>query len=210
MPYRTHAIPAIILWLMVFIQAANAATTTIQVDATNTIPNVIANAIIADGEGDDWTEAVLRIDLTGGSVYNEPGFGSDGAPSSAFIGLVPTLKFDTYVGIIDDPTAGFPGGAGDISCEETGTCFTLEPPNIFISWFNTRVTDTAPVQIANISLTDDAAGVWTLTTSYTNGLVESSGVVIDGVMVPEPGALTVLGVGVLGLMRRRRSVGNTR
>jgi PEP-CTERM motif-containing protein len=178
--------------------SAMAATTTIQIDLTNTIPNVIANKIIADGEGDDWTGAIIRIDLTAGSVYNTPSFDADGVQAWLW-GLVPLLRWDSALGIANDGTGGIVrcieacnfnlSGTGDGAADYT--------------WFNASTGDTAPVQIANISLTDDAAGVWSLITSFANGQTLSSGNVINGVMIPEPGTMALLGLATVCLIRRR-------
>jgi PEP-CTERM motif-containing protein len=182
--------------------SAMAATTTIQIDLTNTIPNVIANAIFADGEGDDWIDAALQIDLTAGSIYNAPAFDADGTQANLW-GLVAGLQWDSAVGIAND------GSGGGRWC--AGSECPFPPQNLGgtgvgaaqIGWFNTVTTDTAPVQIANISLTDDAAGVWSLITSFANGQTLSSGSVINGVMVPEPGTMALLGLATVCLIRRR-------
>jgi hypothetical protein len=78
------------------------------------------------------------------------------------------------------------------------------PYAVNMLWVNTRTTDTGGNRIGNISLTDDARGTWTLITSFAGGvLVQSSGVVINGAMVPEPSALTLLAAGGLVLVKRK-------
>ncbi len=202
MPYRSSVATGIALCLLAVACPATAATSTIEIDPTNTIPNVIANALIADGEGDDWTGAVLQVDLTAGSVYNDPGFDSDGV-QEALWGFVPLLRWDSAIGIAGDGSAGIAGGC----------CIRPHPQNLSgtgvgaaqITWFNTATDNTAPVQIANISMTDDAAGVWSLITSFASGQVRTSGPVINGVMAPEPTSLALLSMSGLMLVRVRGS-----
>ncbi len=176
-----------------------AGSSTFFVQADNTIPNTVANAFYVDGQGDDWTGAVLRIDLTSGSVYQNAS-GGNAAPSSAFIGFVPELKFDTYVGIIDDPSAGIAGGAGDLG----GGPLSLDAPQISVTWFNTNTTDTGQVQAGNITLSHDATGTISLITSFANSQTLQTGVIESGLIFPEPASLALLGLGGLAVLRRRR------
>ena len=57
-----------------------------------------------DGSGDHMVavagtpNAPMLIEVIGGVFYNSP-FGNDGAPSSAFFPVFPSLEFDTFVTI---------------------------------------------------------------------------------------------------------------
>ncbi len=157
------------------------------------VPGFVANAINWDGPS-EWTSAGIVVDLTAGSVYNNTN-GGDGPPSTAFIGFVPALAFDTHVGIIDDGSAGIAGGAGDIG----GGPQSADAPQISLSWFNTATGDTGGQQIGMITLSEDAAGTWT----YVSQGVATSGVVVNGALVPEPASLALLGLGGLAALRRR-------
>tara|TARA_R110002111_G_scaffold95747_1_gene147880 strand:+ start:266 stop:856 length:591 start_codon:yes stop_codon:yes gene_type:complete len=178
--------------------SASAATSAWSVNGSNIVPNTVANSLNVDGEGDDWTGAVLRVDLTSGSFYQN-GSGGNAAPSSAFIGFVPELEFDTYVGIIDDSSAGIAGGAGDLG----GGALSLDAPQFSATWFNTATDNTGAALVANLTLTPDAAGTWELITSFAGGQLRSSGVVEGGALVPEPATLALMGLGGIAALRRR-------
>ena len=182
--------------------SAMAATGGFSVDGTNTVAGVVANALTADGEGDDWTGAVLRVDLSAGSLYNDPGFDSDGT-QAALWGFVPQLPWDSAVGIANDGSAGIAGGAGDLGCvgqslAGSGACAGS------ITWFNTAVADTAAVQIGNISADAQAQGTWELILSFAGGQTRTSGIVEDGAFVPEPASLALMGLCGISALRRRR------
>ncbi len=123
-----------------------------------TDPNVptgyVANEIIWDGGGTvDWPSAALRIDLSVGSFYQDP-YGSDGPNIQPVIDLFPTVEFDTHVGITGDATAAIIGGAGDVG----GGSFSMNAPQLSVSWFNYDYTNTGLTRIGMITLSDDAVG----------------------------------------------------
>ncbi len=103
----------------------------------------------------------LRIDLSAGSFYQDP-FGTNGPSPQAFIGLIPTLAFDTYVGIIGDSTGFIAGGAGDLG----GGPLSMDAPQMSVAWANNTKTDTGYHRNGMLTLSDDAVGTGQM---YTRG-----------------------------------------
>ncbi len=143
--------------LMSFATTVNADTAIFGIHGI-TDPNVpagyVANEVFWDGGGTvDWPSTALRIDLSVGSFYQDP-FGSNGPSPQAFIDLIPTLEFDTYVGIIGTSPTYIPGGAGDVG----GGPLSLDAPQLSVSWGNADPTNTGLVRIGMVTLSDDAVG----------------------------------------------------
>ncbi len=179
--------------------ASNAALGSIsinQVDDPLVPDGYVANEIVWDGGGtEDWTSAGLLVNLPTGTTYQTPDVGGDGAPSDFVIGIVPEVEFDTYVGIIGDGSGSIADYAGDI----VDQAFSLDAPQIYVSWYNSATNDFGPVRIGMITLSEDATGDWTLISAG----VTYSGDVVNGAMVPEPATMGLLGLGGLALLRRR-------
>jgi len=161
---------------------------TFSVDANNTVAGVVANTLTADGAGVDWTASVLVANLSTGSVYN--GSPDSNGPQSGFWGLpgFDILEWDTWVGTpaIEQPNSfpvgeGIndvgPLGAGDLSSPALSLAGNL----ISASWGDTFTSETGPTRIANLSLTNDATGTWTMLTAFAGDLIVRTNGTIAGV-----------------------------
>lgn len=72
-----------------------------------------------------------------------------------FWGTIPDLEFDSWVGIPGDDIGSIFGSAVDLG--DSGPA-VLADQKVSVTWFNTDITDTGPVRIANISLNRGCAG----------------------------------------------------
>ncbi len=149
-----------------------------EVNPNNTVPGVVANSLIARGNGADWQTGEILMILTQGTVYNDPNFDSQ-LPQPNFWNAFPDLEFDSWVGIPGDTTTSILGGAGDLG--DPGPA-VIAGQKVSVTWFNTDQTNTGTSRIANISLTDDARGTFTVIAGFSpNTLLQESGWVINGV-----------------------------
>jgi len=190
MPCRPLFVYAIAVGLFHMAIASAAPSVGVDVNSDNTIPNIVANSIFADGGGIDWTGAALALDLNTGSVYNATQADSAGS-QEAFWQFVPELEFDSWVGIPGDGAAGIAGGAGDLDGTNSVPTTGLTGQGnqtASISWFNTSKLDTGSNRIANISLTDDAVGTWSLgvTFAFMPNLIYLTNPIINGELIWDP------------------------
>ncbi len=154
-----------------------------EVNPDNTIPNTVANSLIANADGGDWNSAVLLIELVSGSVYSAPEFDSL-QPQLNLWTFVPELEFDSWVGIPGDGTGAVFGGAGDLG--DFGPA-VIADQKASVTWFNTDITNSGPTRIANMTLSNDAFGRWSVIAGFSGALLlTESGFVTNGVMADNP------------------------
>ena len=150
------------------------------VDHNNTIPGTVANKLIANGNGADWITAAVLMNLSTGSVYNDPSFDAD-VPQQNFWSTFPDLEFDSWVGVPGDSTTSILGAAVDLG-DDPGDA-VIADQKVSAAWFNTDPTNTGPTRIANITLTNDAMGTFSLRASFTGNPVQvlfEDGYVVNG------------------------------
>ena len=136
----------------------------------------------------DWMASQLLVTLDSGEVYQNMAGGV--GPSNAILWpLFPGLEFATH---IDPPNIA--GGALDLVGGPTGVQF--DESGINIAWYNTETDDVGAVNVARVTLSEDAAGEWQFLAS-SNGqdwLVINDGTIADGVMTPEVAGSPTLGL----------------
>jgi len=122
-----------------------------EVNPANTIPNTVANSLIVNGDGGDWNTAELLMQLTAGSIYNDPDFDSL-QQQAQFWDVFPQLEFDSWVGLPGDNTGSVFGGAGDLG--DPGPA-VIADQKASVTWFNTDLTNTTQIRIANMTLSNN-------------------------------------------------------
>ncbi len=154
-----------------------------EVNPANTVPGVVANSLIVDGAGGDWNVAELLLELDTGSVYNDPDFNAF-LPQQNFWPSRPDLEFDSWVGVPGDFTNSIQGPAIDLG--DPGPV-VMADQKVSIIWFNSDLTNTGPVRIANMALSDDAQGTWSVIVGFSGQVfLTQTGWVVNGVMQLTP------------------------
>jgi MYXO-CTERM domain-containing protein len=177
-----------------------------------------------DGAGDGTINTVLSTGFSnihtigGGTFFNDNTFGTDLPPSSAFVGLVPALAFDTW-GTIGANRSDDPGGsavsldpdAAITSTNITGGWFNSNPPNIVgAATANANLSSGFGTLLWNITIStpDAGASVANITSLINGNLVifeqAPGGALAHGSPAPTPGALGLFGIAGLAGLRRRR------
>ncbi len=152
-----------------------------EVDPHNTIPGVVANKLIANGNGADWLSAALLLELDSGYVYNDPTLNSN-QPQQNVWSIFPDLEFDSWVGIPGDGTSSILGAATDLG-DPVGPA-VISGQKVSVAWYNSSSSDTGPTRIANISLSEDAQGTFTIRASFSGPepiVLFDTGWIVDGV-----------------------------
>ncbi len=127
----------------------------VAVDHGGALPGYKTFDLIADSAS-DWTGAAMLMTVSQGSIYQDP-VGGDTAPNPGFFDAFPTLEFDTYLSANDNAVMVI-GGAGDVF----GDGLRFDTQELDVSWIDTATDDVGQVHLARITLSDDAAGTWSL------------------------------------------------
>ena len=164
----------------------------------------------------DWLSAQMIVtldapgqiyqDLMGDASPQSPGDPNPQSPNPAFFPLVPSLEFDTYLsnGVLGESVSW--SEALDL-CLGCGPVFDSD--HISFLWYTTGTEDIGTLALARVTLADTANGTWQfVATAMPQGgprVEVPAGIVANGVMyIPEPAMMSLLGLGGLALMRRRR------
>ena len=154
----------------------------------------------------DWTQCQLLIALDSGAVYQESFFGAElttVGPTPEQIAFSPSIEFDSYVQGAGGEV-GVAGGAVDIG---GAAASTFDTTGIDFAWFTTETDDIGVLMLAQATLSDDAMGTWALRVSNAAGantVVLDGGPVENGALIPEPATMSLVVLGALAMLRRRR------
>ena len=107
---------------------------------------VPASQLLGGREGGGWTNVRLDLQLTAGSMYQDP-YGSNREPNPLLYTYFPDLEYDTY--------AAGPGGYPSMmSFVES----SIDNDTFAASWFDMTDSGSGVFRLAQITLSDDAAG----------------------------------------------------
>ena len=139
----------------------------------------------------EWTNARLELALASGTIYQDPAYDQE-YPQTGFWGMVPALEWDSFFSAPGFEAPGFASKAGD------GWTDT----SVMRSWFDDVDTGAGTFVGARMTLSDGATGPYSILLfddANPGVATEMSGI------IPEPMTLTLLGLGGLALIRRRRA-----
>jgi hypothetical protein len=160
---------------MVGTASAQPSNTGFVIDPTNTIPGHTAYSVFVNADDGDavsnpeiWFRSEMVVELTRGSFHNGPPSAPQLPPFQYQIEADPDRAFDTYVGIID--TAGTTSifGASGLCCQTSPT-----PPaeQLFdVKWGQALQTTSDYTKIANVTVSNDAIGVWALVSAFKDSV----------------------------------------
>jgi len=153
------------------------------VDNSSALTGYVTHDIVIDTET-DWLSAQMVVDLTAGTIYQDP-FGTNISPNPLFFPTVPTLEFDTYV---SNGTLGGSVSTTSAPDLDPGAPIQFDTSRISIGWFTTG-TEIGELALARITLSDNAAGTWqfraTASPALGGPLVHITGTIANGVMTAD-------------------------
>lgn len=159
----------------------------------------------------DWIAANLVVNLTGGSIYQDPLVAGIGPPSPALVLAIPSTRWDTYVTGSEGLAGGAPSSAGGAVDLGGNPIATFDSSHIDLNWFTTTTNDIGVFSIGRFTFSDDSEGTFLLRLDSVNQRSPFllSGTIENGVItaIPELGPLSLLAASgtCLALILRRRS-----
>ena len=155
----------------------------------------------------DWLSAQMAVTLDApGQIYQDAlGNVHPLSPNPAFFPVAPSLAFDTYVsnGVLGESVST----THPICLDFCNGIFDTD--HISILWYTTATDDIGELALARVTLAEGANGTWRFaaTAEPQDGprVEVLDGIVENGVMyIPEPATLSLLTIGGLALIRRKR------
>lgn len=184
----------------------------------------ILNLMMVNVGGNDWTNSLIRIQLTTGTVYNAINAAGTEASPNAAIWTIPTLRNGPYDSFVNSKGLGATPDTNPQPATILGTVNSDGSPGptpaiglningaqlVSAQWGNTTGGETGTFSVGRFTLSADATGTFfgqSFDSSGGGAGVSFSGNIVAGAMVvPEPTALGLLGIGLAGTVARRRHV----
>ena len=128
----------------------------VAVDNSSELTGYVSQDLVVH-TGTDWLSSQLIVTPDNpGDVYQHA-FGSEMSPNPAYFSLWPALEFDTYVsnGVLGEPVTF--AGAVDLGGPPMAVC---DADEVSIAWFTTYTDELDALDLARVTLADDATGRW--------------------------------------------------
>ena len=157
----------------------------------------------------DWMRAVLVVTPDDPAKVYQDGYGGIVSPLPAFFPAFPALEYDTYVsnGVVGEPVSVLAAASVGRTVLEFTTDSDPVGDELAVEYYTTDIDDTGALSLARVTLSNTTSGTWFFlaTASPAGGpMVVAEGPIVDGEMVPEPMTLSLLAIGGLALIRRKK------
>ena len=187
----------------------------VNAEGTTAMPNHTVNDLVINTTL-DWTSAIVSVNAPG-AIYQDsfeatdPITGGPLPPPANFLAMVPSLEWDTYIcgGQFSDKDPAPAGTAGATAS------YTL-PPNpicdvndVLATFFTTTTTDIGIIELTRVTVSSAfTGGSWSIAiydaSSAEAPVLEATGTIVEGVLVPEPATMLIMAIGGIGVLARRR------
>ncbi len=145
------------------------------VDNSSELTGYVTQDVVFDTDT-DWLSAEMFLWLESGTIYQDSAGGDQFTASSR--SWTPSVEFDTYIG--GGKSVSSLGGATSLGGPATSQ---FDESALNIAWFGLSTTDIGAVEMARVTLSDDASGAWAVLAYSMEGAFLVEGVIQDGVML---------------------------